>query len=69
MPVSIGNVFLSQYQFFLNLLGSNTTNIFKNIFNVSTEDIYTKKTPAREKVLMLQKPVRIWKKIQNINPR
>ena len=58
-----------QYQFVLNILDSNTTNIVKNIIIFSTEDIQ-KITPGREKVLTLQKPVSVLKKkIQNINPR
>ena len=53
---------------FLNLLDSNTTNIVKDIFIFSTEDIQ-KIAPGREKVLTLQKPVQNLKRIQNINPR
>ena len=50
-----------QYQFVLNILDSNTTNIVKNIIIFSTEDIQ-KITPGREKVLTLQKPVPVLKK-------
>ena len=50
-----------QYQFVLNILDSNTTNIVKDIIIFSTEDIQ-KITPGREKVLTLQKPVPVLKK-------
>ena len=50
-----------QYQFVLNILDSNTTNIVKDIIIFSTEDIQ-KITPGREKVLTLQKPAPVLKK-------
>ena len=51
-------------------LDSNTTNIAKDIFIIPTEDHTQKITPGREKVLALQKLVRILTKyIQSINPR
>ena len=41
VPEYVGNVlFNSQYKIFLNLLDSNTTNIFKKIFTIQTEDVY-----------------------------
>ena len=49
-----------QYKFFLNLLGFNTTKIFKDILIIPTEDI-NKITLDREKALTLQKPVQILK--------
>ena len=43
--VSIGNVTLEKsLKVFLNLLGSNTTNIVKNIFIFPTEDIQKNNT-------------------------
>ena len=52
----------SQQKFFLNLLDSNTTNIVKDIFLFPAEDIPKKIIPGREKVLTLQKQVRLLKK-------
>ena len=49
MPISIGNVLLEKsIKVFLNLLGSNATNVVKDIFIISTEDI-PKITPGRKK--------------------
>ena len=46
------------------------TNFAKNELIIPTEDNTQKITPGREKVLTLQKPVRILKRrIQNINPK
>ena len=45
MSISIGNVLLEKsIKVFLNLLDSNTTNVVKDIFIISTEDI-----PGRKK--------------------
>ena len=53
-------------KFFLNRLDPNMTNIIKDILIILIEDI-KKITPGREKVLTLQKPVRIWKKKKKKN--
>ena len=45
-----------QYNFFVNRLDSNTTNIAKDTFIIPTEDIH-KKEYLGEKVLTLQKTV------------
>ena len=48
------------------------TNIAKCIFIIPIENLHNKLTPGREKVLTMQKPVRILKKTkqkQNVNPR
>ena len=48
------------------------TNIAKGIFIIPIENLHNKLTPGREKVLTMQKPVRILKKTkqkQNVNPR
>ena len=42
-------------KFFLNPLNSNTTNIIKDSFIISTEDMHKKITTSHEKVLTLQK--------------
>ena len=43
IPVFIGNVLLEKsIKFFLNFLNSNTTNIVKDIFIFTTEDIQKK---------------------------
>ena len=51
---------------FLNPLDSNMTNIAKDVFTTSKKDIQ-KIILGHEKMLMLQKPVGILKKKQNMN--
>ena len=53
----------SQKKFLLSLLDSHATNIVKDIFNFTIEDIKNV-TPGRDKSLTLQNPVRIL-----VNPR
>ena len=58
-----------QYQFVLNILDSNTTNIVKDIIIFSTEDIQKNNTWSWKSADIAKTRSSFEKKIQNINPR